>query len=71
MSQRLDRTSAVLASAVVLTLLRAARMRRDPKAAMAAALVIFAFVGYDRRHDGLWPFGNTARQIDGGYGRTQ
>lgn len=68
---KLDRTSAVLASVAALASLRAAFKRRDPKAAGLAALAVFAFIGYDRWHDGMWPFRNTARQIAGGYGRAK
>lgn len=39
--------------------------------ASIAVLAVFAWVGYDRWHDGLWPFRNTARQIAGGYGRAR
>ena len=71
MSTKLDRTSTVLASVAALTSLRALLKRRDPKAAGLAALALFAFVGYDRWHDGTWPFRSATRQIAGGYGRAK
>jgi hypothetical protein len=68
---RLDRTSAILATMAALASLRAVVKRRDPKAQGLAALAVFAFVGYDRWHDGAWPFRNKARQVASEYGRAK
>lgn len=68
---RTDRASAALASVAALTSLRAAFRRRDPRALGLAALSVLAWVGYDRWHDGLWPFRDERRRVAGGYGRSR
>jgi hypothetical protein len=65
---RIDRTSAALAMLAGFVAVNAIR-RKNPEAAGLAAGVLLAWIGYDRWHDGLWPFTDRRRQIVGGYTR--
>lgn len=52
---KVDRASAALALLAGFTAVRALQ-KKDARSAGLAATALLAFLGYDRAHDGLWPF---------------
>mgnify|MGYP001620141141 CR=1 FL=1 len=67
MKRRTDPTSLALALLAGAATLRACVRSDDARAAALAGAAVFAWMGYDRWHDGLWPFSDGQRQVAGGY----
>lgn len=61
-TEKIDSVSAALGLTLVATWLLALSQKPTRGRTAAVAVSTLAFVGYDRWHDGLWPFTDVERQ---------
>ena len=61
-TEKLDPISAALALTALTTVAIAVFTKPTPGKSAAVMVSTLAFIGYDRWHDGMWPFTNIERQ---------
>jgi hypothetical protein len=60
--EKIDRVSAALAVAAGTCMVIVLATKPTPEKTAAMAVSTLAWIGYDRWHDGLWPFTDVERQ---------